>query len=98
MPPPADVVGTTPPNQRIYTPAKPKRVIDSAKQRALETDKPDLAAAVYDIWLRSLQDQRLSDLLMAVLAQTASEDQTLEFNKYVRAAKRDVVSTCLLVR
>lgn len=55
--------------------------------------KPDLAAAVNEIYENSLTDERLADLLEATLTQTANEEQTREFQEYVRAGERSFLST-----
>ena len=73
---------------KIYDADKLKRVVEAAKLRALEVGKPDLAAAVHEIWLESLHSGRLTDLLEAILTQTATAEQTLEFQEYVRGAKK----------
>ncbi|KAI7628912.1 hypothetical protein KC319_g17072, partial [Hortaea werneckii] len=36
--------------KRVYTPDKLMRVVQSAKERAIQVEKPDLAAAVEEIW------------------------------------------------
>ncbi|KAK3674584.1 hypothetical protein LTR78_005670 [Recurvomyces mirabilis] len=73
---------------RIYDPPKMKRVVEAAKSRAIEVGKPDLAAAVHEIWLESLNNSRLTDLLESILMQKASTSQTHEFQGYVKRAKR----------
>ena len=73
---------------KVYDAEKLKRVVDSAKERAMDVGKPDLAAAVHEIWVESLTSERLTDLLEAILTQTASPEQTQEFQVYVKAAKR----------
>ncbi|KAK4540573.1 hypothetical protein LTR36_009103 [Oleoguttula mirabilis] len=72
---------------KAYDSDKLKRVVEAAKQRAIATGKPHLAAAVQEIWLVSLHDERLTDLLEALLTQTATPEQTLVFQDYVRDAK-----------
>lgn len=79
---------TAVPRKRVYDAAKLKRVVEAAKVRAMEVGKPDLAAAVHEIWRESLQSERLTDLLEAILTQSASPAQTNEFQEYVRKAKK----------
>ncbi|RMY26148.1 hypothetical protein D0865_16277 [Hortaea werneckii] len=74
--------------KRVYTPDKLMRVVQSAKERAIQVEKPDLAAAVEEIWRESLNSERLTDLLEAILLQKASKEQTREFQEFVKAAKR----------
>jgi len=71
----------------FYDAAKVRRIVDAAKGRALQVGEPVLAAAVEEIWLESLEDQHLNDLLVAILTKTAMATQTLEFQEYVRKAK-----------
>ena len=73
---------------KSYTGAKVKAVVEAAKLRALEVGKPDLAAAVNQIYIWSLDDARLMKLLQAILTQTASKSETAEFQEHVRKAKK----------
>ncbi|KAK5114509.1 hypothetical protein LTR62_002444 [Meristemomyces frigidus] len=73
---------------RHYDAPKLKRVVDHAKSRAIEVGKPDLAAAVHEVWLESLNNSRLTDLLESILTQTADPTQTHEFQGFVKRAKR----------
>ena len=71
-----------------YTGAKVKAVVEAAKVRAIECGKPDLAAAVNQIYIWSLDNERLLKLLQAILTQTASKSETEEFQEHVRKAKK----------
>lgn len=71
-----------------YDGAKLRRVVEAAKARAVEVGKPDLADAVNEIYVQSLHDKRLRELLEAILTQNATAEQNQEFQDYVRAAKR----------
>ena len=73
---------------KLYDEVKLKQVVEAAKKRAYEVNKPDLAAAVNAIYIESLVDSRLTQLLECILTQTASKGQTAEFQSYVRAAKK----------
>lgn len=75
-------------NNKKYDEFKLKQVVEAAKKRALEVNKPDLCAAVHEIWIQSLTDDRLTQLLECILTQTATKKQTAEFQSYVRTAKR----------
>ncbi|TKA45541.1 hypothetical protein B0A54_04080 [Friedmanniomyces endolithicus] len=74
--------------KRIYDPAKLQRVVESAKARAMEVGKPDLAAAVHEIWVESLKSVHLTDLLEAILTTTATAAQTEDFQNHVKRAKK----------
>lgn len=71
-----------------YDGEKLKRVVEAAKARAISVNKPDLAAAVNEIYEQSLLDTRLRLLLEAILTQNATASQNNEFQDYVRAAKK----------
>ncbi|EME81013.1 uncharacterized protein MYCFIDRAFT_86431 [Pseudocercospora fijiensis CIRAD86] len=71
-----------------YDGAKLHRVVEAAKQRAIEVGKPDLAAAVNEIYEQSLLDYKLRLLLEAILTQNATAQQNDEFQDYVRRAKK----------
>jgi len=73
---------------KIYNTSKLKAVVEEAKRRAYDADKADLANAVHEIWLESLKDKRLTELLEAVLMQNATDEQMEEFQVYVKKAKR----------
>ena len=74
--------------KRVYDAVKMRRVVEAAKERAVKVGKPDLAEAVHEIWVRSLSDDNLTDLLEAILTQKATVEQTEEFQLYVRDAKQ----------
>lgn len=71
-----------------YDGDKLKRVVEAAKARAIDVGKPDLAAAVNEIYEQSKSDLNLRILLQAILSQRASHDQNARFQDYVRAAKK----------
>jgi len=73
---------------RIYNPMKLKSVVEEAKKRACDAGKPDLAAAVEEIYQQSLKNARITELLEVILDQSATKEQTAEFQGYVRAAKK----------
>lgn len=74
--------------KRIYDAPKLQRVVEAAKSRAIEVGKPDLAAAVHEIWVESLKNVHLTDLLEAILTQNATAAQTEDFQNHVRRAKK----------
>ncbi|CAK3901221.1 Curved DNA-binding [Lecanosticta acicola] len=71
-----------------YEKSKLERVVEAAKARAREVGKPDLAHAVEEVYQQSLTNARLQILLEAILTQQATQDQTREFQGYVKVAKR----------
>jgi len=73
---------------RVYGARKLKNVVEEAKKRALDVNKPDLAAAVNEIYLDSLRDAHLTGILENILLQNATPEQTAEFHNYVRKAKK----------
>ncbi|KAF2487114.1 hypothetical protein BDY17DRAFT_3397 [Neohortaea acidophila] len=75
---------------RVYDARKMLAVVDQAKMRANAAGKPDLAAAVEEIYQDSLKNARLTELLESILLQTANKTQLAEFHAYVRAAKRRI--------
>ncbi|KAM0714349.1 hypothetical protein Q7P37_010136 [Cladosporium fusiforme] len=75
-------------NNKVYNALKLKEVVEEAKKRAHDANKPSLAAAVEEIYQQSLSDQRLTTLLESILLQTASKEQTAEFQGYVKKAKK----------
>ncbi|KAK4545040.1 hypothetical protein LTR36_003591 [Oleoguttula mirabilis] len=83
---PAD--SAAPQHGKVYNREKLQRVVEAAKQRAMDVGKPDLAAAVNEIWKESLFSRTLTDLLEAILTQTATPSQTAEFQGYVKRAKQ----------
>ncbi|KAK3709008.1 hypothetical protein LTR37_011172 [Vermiconidia calcicola] len=74
--------------KRKYNKTKVKAVVEEAKRRANDVGKPELAAAVNEIYLQSLNNPRLMELLQAILNQSATPTQTAEFQEHVRRAKR----------
>ena len=69
---------------------KIREVVEEAKRRAVEVGKPDLAAAVNQIYIWSLNNQRLMKLLKAILKQNATPAETEEFQDHVRKAKKQL--------
>jgi hypothetical protein len=69
---------------------KIREVVEEAKRRAVEVGKPDLAAAVNQIYIWSLDNQRLMKLLKAILKQNATPAETEEFQDHVRKAKKQL--------
>jgi hypothetical protein len=85
----SNIVPTTN-KKRRYDPPKLQRVVEAAKERALDLDRPDLAAAVHEVWSESLHNTRLTDLLEAILTQEATKEQNIEFQGYVKQAKKRI--------
>ncbi|KAK4903396.1 hypothetical protein LTR27_000327 [Elasticomyces elasticus] len=74
--------------KRVYDAPKLQRVVEAAKTRAIDVGKPELAAAVHEIWVESLKNVHLTDLLEAILTQKATAAQTEDFQNHVRRAKK----------
>lgn len=68
----------------VYT----RRIVEEAKRRAMQANKPDLADAVNEIFLWSLKNAVLMDLLQAILSQKATKEQNEQFLKHVKKAKK----------
>ena len=71
-----------------YNAEKLKDVVEEAKRRAHAAGKPDLAAAVNEIYLQSLVNTHLTQLLEHILSQAATPEQQAEFQNYVKKAKK----------
>ncbi|KAK5137194.1 hypothetical protein LTR08_000699 [Meristemomyces frigidus] len=84
---PVDPPSASSKKDKPYDADKLQKVVEAAKKRALEVGKPDLAAAVHEIWLESLHSEELNQLLQAILTQKATVEQTLQFQNYVKRAK-----------
>ncbi|KAK5168646.1 uncharacterized protein LTR77_005955 [Saxophila tyrrhenica] len=77
-----------PPDPKSYDRTKLGAIVNEAKMRALESGKPDLAAAVYEIYLQALKNGVLMRLMQAILAQKATPEETKQFQQHVRVAKK----------
>jgi hypothetical protein len=88
VPTPAAAMHRNLPHAPEYGGDKLKRVVEAAKARAIEVGKPDLAAAVHEIYEQSQSDYNLRSLLQAILSQQATSDQNNKFQDYVRSAKK----------
>lgn len=71
-----------------YAADKLRRVVEAAKARAVDLGNPGLASAVNEVYLWSLADIKLRSLLDAILNQEATPDQSVEFQGYVKLAKK----------
>lgn len=78
--------------------AKLQAIVEFAKGRALELGKPDIAAAVHEVWRESLTHPRLTALLEAAISQRATEKQNEEFRCYVKRAKQRLVGFAQISR
>lgn len=78
----------SPPKTPLNEQKKLARVTEAAKERAIQVGKPELAAAVQEIYENSLTDTHLTDLLGAILSQRATPQQTRDFQGYVKRAKQ----------
>ena len=76
------------PKTAVYDEIKLKRVVESAKSRAIAQNKPDLAAAVNQIYEESKSNPRLRFLLEGILIETATTEEIKEFQSFVREVKK----------
>ena len=77
---------------KLYDAKKLNAVVEAAKQRARDVGKPDLADAVNEIYEQSLSNSKLTELLEAILTQSATPTQTFEFQEFARAARKKIKS------
>ena len=69
-------------------PARLRQIVDAAKQHAHDMGTPDQATYVHEIYLRSLADPSLQDLLESILDQTATPQQMADYHSQVRTVKK----------
>ncbi|KAK4982543.1 hypothetical protein LTR66_009217 [Elasticomyces elasticus] len=101
LPPPSTVLrSTATPQQNHRAPApapqvwstqsrtKLQDIISAAVRRARDDGNPALGFAVQDIYNRSIHSQHLTNLLESILSQTATPEQTKEFQDHIAKAKK----------
>ena len=69
---------------------KMKEVVIKAAKRANDTGNPLLGHAIQQLYEESFHSQKVADLLAAVLAQKQTQEQTTEFQLYIKAAKKAI--------
>lgn len=69
---------------------KIKGIVEEAKRRAITYNQPDLAAAVDRIYHWALDNERLMELVKAILSRNATPKETEEFQAHVRKAKKQL--------
>ena len=79
---------STPSSRTPAGQAKLKQVVDSAVKRSYELNNPDLGLAVKRLYEESSQNPSLADLLDAVLSQNPTKQQTAEFQKAIKVARK----------
>jgi hypothetical protein len=77
-----------PPHPSSFNAKKTKAIVEEAKDRAWAAGKPDLADAVNEIYLQALQNGALMVLMQAILSQSATPDQSAQFQQHVKTAKK----------
>ena len=84
-----------PPPARIFptsrTPTGRQRleaVVEAAVHKSREVGNPGIGLAIKQIFIESLHNKRLSELLDAILAQKTTQEQTKEFQSYVKKARK----------
>lgn len=70
-----------------------KSLIDAAKQKALDNNKPKKADKVEELYQRSLSDERLTVLLETALRTNATPEQQQELQQYINGTKMTTVTS-----
>lgn len=63
-------------------------VVEAAVHKSKEVGNPGIGLAIKQIFIESLHNKRLSELLDAILAQKTTQEQTKEFQSYVKKARK----------
>ena len=63
-------------------------VVEAAVHKSREVGNPGIGLAIKQIFVESLHNKRLSELLDAILAQKTTQEQTKEFQSYVKKARK----------
>ena len=63
-------------------------VVEAAVHKSREVGNPGIGLAIKQIFVESLHNDRLGELLDAILAQKTTQEQTKEFQSYVKKAKK----------
>ena len=63
-------------------------VVEAAVHKSREVGNPGIGLAIKQIYVESLHDKKLSELLDAILAQKTTQEQTKEFQSYVKKARK----------
>ena len=63
-------------------------VVEAAVHKSREVGNPGIGLAIKQIFIESLHNKRLSELLDAILAQKTTQEQTKEFQSYVKKARK----------
>ena len=78
----------TPSSRTAQGRQKLREIVDSAVKRSSELGDPVLGDAVKELYEESLRNATVAELLDAVLTQKPSPQQTTEFQRRIRAARR----------
>ena len=80
----------TPVSRTAREQMKLRQIVDTAIKRANDLGDDVLGIAVKQLYEESLHNRALSDLLDAVLTQRPTPQQTLEFQSYIKSARKKI--------
>lgn len=81
--------GTSSPHLAIGS-QKLKDVVEKAAKRSNEIGNPVLGLAITKLYEDSLKDDKVAELLAATLRQKQTEQQLIEFQDYIKRAKKQI--------
>ncbi|MCJ1340860.1 hypothetical protein MMC09_006156 [Bachmanniomyces sp. S44760] len=87
---PRPSVNSTPTSRTSAGQERLRQVVDSAVERAYELGTPILGLAVKKLFEESLQNRTLAELLDAVLSQRPTPRQALDFQAYIKIARKQI--------
>lgn len=67
-----------------------KQVVDAAVKRSIDLGDPVLGLAIKKLYEESLNDRTLADLLDGVLSQEPTNQQTIDFQAFIKVAKKQI--------
>ena len=81
---------STPSMKTVAGQERLRQVVDVAVERARKLNNETLGLAIRRLFQESSQNQTLADLLDAVLSQQPTERQSLDFQAYIKVARRQI--------
>ena len=81
---------TAPKSRTAQEQMKLRQIVDAAIKRANDLDDFVLGIAVRQMYEESLHNRRLADLLDAVLTQKPTQQQTRDFQTYIKGARKKI--------
>lgn len=67
-----------------------KQVVDAAVQRSIDLGNPVIGLAIKKLYEDSLNDRTLADLLDGVLSQEPTAQQTIDFQAFIKVARKQI--------